>query len=78
MRKMDRTPHNPPKNSGYLDKKTLCFEHERDISSNSTAVKMIDEQLNRQEEQNTIAHNRIYDKMQESEDKILEAIKNNG
>lgn len=79
MRKMDKTPHNPPKNTiGTLDKKTLCFNHEGRISSNESDVENIEKQLDKLEKSNSDAHGKIFDKLEETQIKIIEAIKNNG
>lgn len=79
MRKMDRQSYSPlPKNDpGTLDKKTLCFNHESRISSNETAITNVGKQLDKQEINNRKDHEKIFEKLEETKLKIIEAIKNN-
>ena len=79
MRKMDRTSHNPPKNTlGTLDKKTLCFAHEGKISKNTANIENVGKQLDKLEKSNSDAHGKIFDKLEETQFKIIAEIKKNG
>jgi len=67
-------PTNPPKDINATHKKSLCFAHEGRISSNETAIKMIGDQLTKTQEQNREDHGKIFGKMDDMREKIIEEI----
>lgn len=67
-------PSNPPKDINATGKKTLCFQHHGDIASNQTAIKMIREQLNEANKQNSDQHGKIFDKLEELKTTIIKEI----
>lgn len=73
----DKTIQNfpaPPSNLNTVSKKTLCFQHESRIASNETAVKMIGDQLKTSNKDNSDAHGKLFDKMEDMKEKIITEI----
>lgn len=64
----------PPKDINSTGKKTLCFEHHRDIASNQTAIEMICEQLKTTSENNRKDHKDMFTKIEGLGTKIIEEI----
>jgi hypothetical protein len=67
-------PSNPPKDINATGKKTLCFQHHGDIASNQTAIKMIGDQQEKIQEQNSEQHGKLFDKIEDLGTKIITEI----
>ncbi len=63
-----------PKDIQTMSKSSPCFRHERDIGSNTTAIKLFGEQLERVEEKNSEQHGKFFDKMDELKTTIITEI----
>lgn len=68
------TPTNPPRNINDTHKKSLCFDHHRDISANATAIGMISENLKEANEHNSQQHARIFTKLEDLGKEMLTEI----
>lgn len=66
-----------PKPSDTLSKKTLCFNHEGRISSNSTKIDEMKEQQRIQRKENRDDHEKLFGKIDEMGTNIIQAIGKN-
>ena len=68
-----------PKDIQTMSKNSPCFRHERDIGKNQAAVEMIGKQLVISNENNSKAHEKLFDKMDDLKTTIITEIqKSNG
>lgn len=74
MQKKKISTPTPPSNLNTVSKKTLCFQHEGRISSNETAVKMIGDQLKISNKNNSDAHEKMFDKLEDLGKDIIKEI----
>lgn len=65
-------PSNPPRDINDTHKKSLCFDHHKDISANATAIGMISDNLKAANLQNSKQHGKLFDKCEELGTKISE------
>lgn len=66
-----------PKPSDTLSKKTLCFEHERNISANSTKIGEMKDQQKIQRKENREDHENLFSKIDDMGTKIIQEISKN-
>ncbi len=66
-----------PKQSDTVSKKTLCYEHESKISSNSTKIDEMKEQQKIQRKENRDDHEKLFGKIDEMGTNIIQAIGKN-
>ncbi len=66
-----------PKPTDTISKKTLCFEHEREISSNKTKIGEMKEQQSVQRKENREDHEKLFGKIDEMGTKIIQEISKN-
>lgn len=64
----------PPKDVQAMSKNSPCFRHERDIGSNTKAIELFGEQLEKVEEKNSEQHGKIFDKMDDLKTTIIKEI----
>ena len=67
----------PPRDINSTGKKTLCFEHHKDIGKNQTAIEMIAEQQLQAHKDNREDHAKIENKIEAQGKEILQAIDEN-
>ncbi len=67
-------PTSPPKDINSTGKKTLCFEHHKDIGKNQTAIEMVAEQQLQAHKDNREDHTKIEVKIEAQGKEILQAI----
>ncbi len=73
----DKTIQNfpaPPSSLNTISKKTICFQHEGRISSNETAIEMVCEQLKTSNKDNSDAHGKMFDKLEDLGKEIITEI----
>lgn len=67
-------PTNPPRTINDTHKKSLCFDHHKDIAQNQTAIKMIGDQFKAAQEQNSEQYGKLFDKLEEQGKEIIKEI----
>ena len=67
-------PSNPPRTINDTHKKSLCFDHHKDIAKNETAIEMIGEQLKEANRNNSEQHGKLFDKIEEQGKEIITEI----
>lgn len=67
-------PTNPPIDINQTSRKTLCFKHEGEIASNTTAIKIFGAALKEANRNNSEQHERIFDKMDDMKETIITEI----
>lgn len=73
------TPPNPPRDINDTHKKSLCFDHHRDIAANATAIGMISENFKEANKHNSQQHAKIFTKLEDlGKEMITEIQKING
>lgn len=70
----EKAPQNSPSNLNTVSKKSLCFKQEGRISSNETAIGMIGDQLKTSNKDNSDAHEKLFDKMDDLKTTIIKEI----
>ncbi len=68
------TPSNPPRDINATHKKSLCFKHEGEIQSNKTAIGIFGASLKEANKENSDAHGKIFDKIEEQGKEIIREI----
>lgn len=77
LQKVSKPALAPPKDINSTGKKTLCFEHHKDIGKNQTAIEMIGEQQLQAHKDNREDHDKIETKIETLGKDILQAIDEN-
>lgn len=77
MRKLENRTTELPKDVNTVSKKSLCLKHEGEIAENRTAIKMLNDTLKTNAENNRQDHAKLFDKIDEVKLAVIKEIKQN-